>query len=223
MIKAVIFDLDGTLGDTVESIAYSANLALAQLGYPGIPTERFRYYAGDGVDELVRRCLVAMGDVECGQFEKLRSLYKASFSENCMYHVKPYDGICAMLDQLKEKGVRIAVLSNKPHAQAVRVVEELFGTGYFDRIQGQTARLQRKPAPDGALALAEGFGILPQECLYVGDTNTDMQTARAAQMHAVGVLWGFRERAELEENGSEFVIEYPWQLPEILERVGGKV
>lgn len=220
MIKAAIFDLDGTLGDTVESIAYSGNRALAALGYPPFPVERYKYYAGDGVDELVRRCLRDEGDVNCQQFEKLRSIYKAYFSKDCMYHVKPFDGICEMLSELKRRGIRIAVLSNKPHAQSVDVVESLFGKGYFDRIQGQTEKIRRKPAPDGALVLAEAFGVRTEECLYVGDTNTDMQTGNAAHMHPVGVLWGFRDRRELEENGSEFVIGKPWELLSVLDTFG---
>lgn len=218
MIKAVIFDLDGTLGDTVESIAYSANCALAELGYPSLSVEKFRYFAGDGVDELVRRCLRELGDVRYVQFEKLRYSYKKYFSENCMYHVKPCEGICGMLEELKNRGIRIAVLSNKPHEQSVRVVEDLFGRGYFDCIQGQTEKLRRKPAPDGAFAIAEAFGVRTEECLYVGDTNTDMQTGNAAHMRPVGVLWGFRDRKELEENGSEFVIEKPEELLWVLDK-----
>ena len=219
MIKAVVFDLDGTLGDTVESIAYSANRALADLGYPPFPVARYKYYAGDGVDELIRRCLRDAGDVEGKQFERLRAVYKEYFAKDCMYHVKPFDGICEMLSELKRRGIRIAVLSNKPHVQSVNVVESLFGKGYFDRIQGQTEAIRRKPAPDGALALADAFGVRPEECLYVGDTNTDMQTGNAAHMHPVGVLWGFRDRQELVENGSEFVIEKPLELISVLETI----
>ena len=221
MIKAAIFDLDGTLGDTVESITYSANRALQDIGYPPFPVERYKYYAGDGVDELIRRCLRDAGDVECSKFEKLRSIYRDYFSRDCMYHVKPFDGICDMLLELKKRGIRIAVLSNKPHAQSVDVVESLFGKGYFDWIQGQTEKIRRKPAPDGALAIAEKLGVQTEECLYVGDTNTDMQTGNAAHMHPVGVLWGFRERKEIEENGSEFVIEVPSELISVLERFNG--
>lgn len=222
MIKAAIFDLDGTIGDTVESIAYSANLALEELGYPKLAVERFRYYAGDGVNELVRRCLRDLGDEEGKGFAALQSTYRKYFSEYCMYHVKPYDGICEMLEELKKRNIRIAVLSNKPHAQSAHVVESLFGKGYFDGIQGQTETVRRKPAPDGAFALAEAFGVKTEECLYVGDTNTDMQTGNAAHMHPVGVLWGFRDKAELVENGCEFLIEKPMELIQVLERCNAR-
>lgn len=221
MIKAAIFDLDGTIGDTVESIAYSANRALRDIGYQAFPVENYKYYAGDGVDELVRRTLRDSGDTNCSQFEQMKSIYKAYFAKDCMYHVKPFPGICEMLSELKKRGIRIAVLSNKPHAQAIDVVESLFGKDYFDYIQGQTETIRRKPAPDGAFAIAEKFAVETGECLYVGDTNTDMQTGNAAHMHPVGVLWGFRDRKELEKNHSEYVIEKPQELIEILEKING--
>ena len=134
MIKAAIFDLDGTIGDTVESIAYSGNRALRDIGYQAFPVENYKYYAGDGVDELVRRTLRDSGDTNCSQFEQMKSIYKAYFAKGCMYHVKPFPGICEMLSELKKRGIRIAVLSNKPHAQAIDVVESLFGKDYFDFI-----------------------------------------------------------------------------------------
>ena len=183
--------------------------------------ENYKYYAGDGVDELVRRTLRDSGDTNCSQFEQMKSIYKAYFAKDCMYHVKPFPGICEMLSELKKRGIRIAVLSNKPHAQAIDVVESLFGKDYFDYIQGQTETIRRKPAPDGAFAIAEKFAVETGECLYVGDTNTDMQTGNAAHMHPVGVLWGFRDRKELEENHSEYVIEKPQELIAILEKING--
>ena len=102
MIKAAIFDLDGTIGDTVESIAYSANRALRDIGYQAFPVENYKYYAGDGVDELVRRTLRDSGDTNCSQFERMKSIYKAYFAKDCMYHVKPFPGICEMLSELKK-------------------------------------------------------------------------------------------------------------------------
>lgn len=216
MIKAVIFDLDGTLANTVESMAYSANLVLEELGLPSLEAERFRYYAGDGVEELVRRCLRDAGDAECSRFELFLERYRVHFSKYCMYQVRPYEGIPELLETLRERGIRTAVLSNKPHAQAVEVVETLFWKGCFDSIQGQTQKIPRKPSPLGALALADRLGVRPEECLYVGDTNTDMQTGKRARMHPVGVLWGFREREELEENGSEFVVAFPAELVRLL-------
>lgn len=216
MYKVGIFDLDGTLADTVDSMAYSANLALRELGLPEQPAERFKHFAGDGAKELVKRCLIASGDASCSRFEEMQRLYRMYFSKYCMYHVQPYDGILHLLEAMRQKGMKIAVLSNKPHAQAVDVVESIFGKGYFDYVQGQTETVPRKPNPTGALRIAEYFGVKASECLYMGDTNTDMQTGKAAGMFTAGVLWGFRSRAELEENHADVIVGHPSEIEALL-------
>ncbi len=215
-IRACIFDLDGTLADTVDSMAYSANRALAGFGLPALPRENFRYYAGDGADMLVKRCLVDAGDTELSHYEKMRSVYRAYFAENCMYRVLPYPGITGMLEELKRRGIPIAVLSNKPHLQAIRVVEELFGKGVFDWVQGQTEEIPRKPDPTGALHIAERFGVSPEECLYLGDTNTDMQTGKRAGMYTTGVSWGFRSVEELRSSGADQIIHVPAEVLKLM-------
>ena len=216
MYKVGIFDLDGTLADTVDSMAYSANLALRELGFPEQPAERFKNFAGDGAKELVKRCLAASGDEAYSHFEDMQRLYRMYFSKYCMYHVKPYDGILPLLDVMKQKGLKIAVLSNKPHAQAIDVVESIFGKGYFDYVQGQTDAIPRKPNPIGALHIAEHFGVGTSDCLYLGDTNTDMKTGKAAGMFTVGVLWGFRNRRELEENHADLIVGHPSEIEGLL-------
>ena len=208
--------MDGTLADTVDSMAYSANLALRELGFPEQPAERFKSFAGDGAKELVKRCLRASGDESCSRFEDMQRLYRMYFSKYCMYHVRPYEGILHLLEVMKQKGLKIAVLSNKPHAQAVDVVESIFGKGYFDYVQGQTETVPRKPNPTGALRIAEYFGVKASECLYMGDTNTDMQTGKAAGMFTTGVLWGFRTRAELEENHADLIVGHPSEIEALL-------
>ncbi|MDY3917728.1 MAG: HAD family hydrolase [Candidatus Limivivens sp.] len=215
MYRLCIFDLDGTLADTIESMAYPANRALSELGLPELASEGFRYYAGDGAAVLCRRCLAAAGDPEGKHYEAFYPLYLKYFGQDCMYQVHPYEGICRTLGRLKDAGIPIAVLSNKPHGQAVHVIESLFGEGYFNAVQGQADGLPKKPAPDGALRLAERFEAKPEECLYVGDTGTDMLTGSRAGMHTVGVLWGFRTREELQENGADQIIDRPEQLLEI--------
>lgn len=218
--RLCIFDLDGTLADTVESMAYSANLVLKELSLAPQPADAFRYFAGDGVYELAKRCLAAAGDPQGRYYEVFLERYRQTFSQYCMYQVKPFGGICRMLEELKERGILCAVLSNKPHEQAVDVVRQLFGEQTFDYVQGQQDGIPRKPDPAGALRIAGMAGVLPEACLYVGDTNTDMQTGRNAGMHTVGVLWGFRDRRELEENQAEHIISRP---EEILELLGGKI
>lgn len=218
--KACIFDLDGTLCDSVESIAVCANRALKELGLKEASLKEYRIFVGDGVDMLVQRLLNFAGigedekrKAELGQ--ELKKRYMDYFREGCMYHVTPYPGILEALKRLKEQGAKIGVLSNKPHANTKKVIESVFGEGFFDEILGQKEEIPRKPDPTGALLLAKKLGAGPSECLYVGDTGTDMRTGTAAGMYTVGVLWGFRDRKELEETGAVEVIEDPSRLTEI--------
>lgn len=213
--KAAIFDLDGTIADTLESIAYSANLTLEALGLTKRPVEEYNYYAGDGADVLVMRALKAtVEDEERAQalFKDAKAKYKEVFEKYCMYHVKPYDGIMEMLDGLKAQGIKIGVLTNKPHERAVVVVNELFGENYFDLVCGQTEEIPKKPDPSGARIMLKEFGVEPKECLYVGDTNVDMKTGKNTGMFTVGVLWGFRDREELENNKADAIITHPLEL-----------
>lgn len=214
--KAAIFDLDGTLADTLESIAYSANQALARLGYEALPVPDYRYYAGDGARELLKRALYASGDTSGERLEEIEPVYAGIFERDCMYKVHPYDGIEELLSVLRKQGIRTAVLSNKPHARTVDVINRLFVPGTFDYVQGQMEGIERKPSPAGAFKIAEVFGVQPEECIYLGDTNTDMKTGRAAGMFTVGVLWGFRGKEELLENGAMKLAEHPADIEELL-------
>lgn len=215
MIRACIFDLDGTLADTLESIAWVANHVLAELGLPAQETERFKTFAGDGGRVLMERCLLASGG-SLEWLDRAEERYRAEFAAHPMFRTKPYPGIPELVDRLKKRGLALAVCSNKPHAAAVQVVEGLFGPGCFDAVLGQSPERPRKPAPDMPLALAEQLGTRPEECLYLGDTNTDMDTGRNAGMHTVGVLWGFRGREELEEHGAQFLAARPEEVEDCL-------
>jgi len=214
--KACIFDLDGTLADTVESIAYSANLALKSVGLNPLGISRYNYFAGDGADKLVQRALKAAGDDSLTLYEDVYCTYKKIFKDNSMYNVSAYNGVKKVLEQLKKRKIRIAVLSNKPHRQAVEVTEALFGKGYFDYIQGQSEDTPKKPNPDGACFIAKTFDVRCEECIYIGDTNVDMQTGNNAGMYTVGVLWGFRTREELEMNNAHAIVSQPEELLNLL-------
>ena len=216
MIKAAIFDLDGTVGDTVESLAYSANLCLRQMGLKEQPAENFNYYAGDGAKVMLTRCLKDAGDPEGKRLEEMLSLYWDVFKEGCKVNVKSYPGLPETLRRMKELGLKLAVCSNKAQANSVSVVEAIYGKELFDYIMGERPDHKRKPSPEGPLIIAEAFGIAPEECLYVGDTNTDMETGLAAHMKTVGVTWGFRTRKELLESGAQFLIDRPKELLELL-------
>lgn len=215
MYKVCIFDLDGTIADTVESIAHVGNQTLRAFGLSEIPVKDYNFYAGDGADVQVKRMLAAVPGGDKVDYEEVRTQYRKWFAENPFYHVKPYDGILELLEGLKAQGIKIAVLSNKPHGAAVEVVHKIFGQDMFHKIQGQTSEIPRKPSPIGALAVAREFGALPQECLYCGDTNTDMDTGKAAGMFTIGVTWGFRPRTELEEHHADKIVDHPSEILEL--------
>ena len=210
--KVVIFDLDGTLSDSIHSIKYSGDRTMEKFGYGPFSEEQYKYFVGDGARNLVKRALEAGGDTELAHFEEAYTLYREIFKENCMYRVRPYEGIPELLATLKVQHVKIAVLSNKPHAETVNVVEALYGKGYFDVIEGQKEGLAIKPSPDGVFRILERLGLGAEDLLYLGDTATDMKTGKGAGAFTVGALWGFRDRAELEEGGADAVIEHPLEL-----------
>ena len=215
-MKACIFDLDGTLADTLESMAYVTNEIMQKYGLKTLPTDNFRYYSGEGADMLMQRALKDAGDKELIHYEEGRRLYREMFAADPMYKVVPYEGMPETLKELKKRGIRLAVCSNKPHPAAVKVIAQLYGDD-FDMVLGQSDAIRRKPAPDGPLMIAGKFGVRPEECMYVGDTSTDMKTGKAAGMFTVGALWGFRDREELNANGADLVAEHPTDLVKISE------
>lgn len=216
MKKAVIFDLDGTLSDSIASIKYCGDKALGAFGYGPFTEQQYKYFVGDGAANLIRRALAAGGDTELVHFQEVFALYREIFRENCMYQVKPYEGIPELIEGLKEKGIKIAVLSNKPHVETVNVIETLFGEGCFDSIQGQKENVAIKPSPEGVFQILKALELTAEEILYLGDTATDMKTGKSAGAFTVGALWGFRDRAELEEGGADVIIEHPLQVLKLL-------
>lgn len=214
--KAVIFDLDGTLTDTLKSIWKSANLALADAGLPPFEAKRYRYFVGDGAEELLKRALIADGDSALIHLPQVRESYRKYFKEYVNYEVKPYDGIPELLQELKERGLLLAVNSNKPHERTMDVVETIFGRETFDMIVGQCEERARKPAPDGIFYIMDALGIRQDEVLYLGDTCVDMKTGKSAGVFTVGVLWGFRDRQELEENHADAILSHPLELLDYL-------
>ncbi len=213
MTKICIFDLDGTLASTQESIARPVNMTLALYGLPAQPVEAFNYFAGDGLKNSLKRALIASGDNDVSHLEEGLPKCRAWMKEDPVYHVKPYDHMLWALEELKKHGVKIAVFSNKPHESAIDVVETIFGKGLFDHIQGQTDLIPIKPDPAGVFEILDKFGVEKDEVLYFGDTNTDMMTAHNAGITAVGVTWGFRPRAELEEYDADIIIDSAKEIP----------
>ena len=212
MKKAVVFDLDGTLSDSLVSIAYCANRALEAFGLTTFENDRYKYFVGDGAAELIRRTLRSQERDRTDLYEQVRAEYDRLFAVDCMYQVKPYEGIPELLAELKKRNNLTAVFSNKPHPNTCKVIHDLFGEGVFDAVQGQHDKIARKPSPDGVFLIGEKLGVQISDMLYVGDTNTDMQTGKGAGAFTVGVLWGFRDREELEENHADAIISHPLEL-----------
>lgn len=218
MTKACIFDLDGTLTRTQESIARPINMTLKYYGLPEQPVEDYNYFAGDGIKNALERALKAAGDTEAAHLEEGLPMCRKWMNEDPLYHVEPYPHVIESLHALKEKGIKIAVFSNKPHESAVNVVETIFGKGLFDHVQGQTDRIPIKPDPAGVYEILKEFGVKKKECLYFGDTNTDMMTGHNAGLYTVGVTWGFRPRAELEEYKADCIIDSAADIPGLTDK-----
>lgn len=217
MYKACIFDLDGTLLDTVESIAYSANRALEAYGFTPHPVENYKRYAGDGQVEMLRRSLIDAGDTSFIYIDQVLKSYIELFQKDCTYQVVPYPGIKDVLQELKKRNIRLAVLSNKEHGNVTDVLNTIFGIGYFDAILGQKPTHRKKPSTDGVKILLNELGVKEYECLYIGDTITDMMTGKGVGIYTVGVTWGFRDRDELLKGKADCIIDKPEEILSILD------
>ena len=210
--ETVIFDLDGTLTNTLESMTYSVNLTLEEMGLSKITKDQCRLFVGNGARVLMEKSLKAAGDTDASRIEEGMEIYGRIFDRNCTYHVTPYKGIPEMLKALKDKGIQLAVLSNKPDRQTVKVVKAIFGEELFDYAQGQKEGIRRKPEPDGVWYLMEQMHVSKEECLYIGDSEVDAATGRNAGLKTIGVLWGFRDRKTLETAGADDLIDRPDEL-----------
>ena len=210
-IKAVIFDLDGTLLNTIDDIADSMNSALAKRGLPPHSVDEYKQYVGDGAANLVRRSAADAGLAE-GALVQLEAEYKAEYQTRKTYKTKPYTGIPDLLSALAERNVKIAVLSNKPHVDTLDVMAYFFPDTSFGALIGHRPGHPVKPDPSGAFEILDILGLPPEEVLYVGDSGTDMQTATAAGLKSVGALWGFRDKKELVDNGAGILAEQPLDI-----------
>lgn len=213
--KCVLFDLDGTLVDSLADLADSMNRVLTRQGFPAHPLQAYRYFVGEGIITLVQRALPAEArheDLvqECAQ--KMRQEYALHWADT----TRPYPGIAELLDTLAGRGIETAILSNKPDELTQQVVRTLLPEWHFAAVAGARETIPRKPDPAGALRIANLLRRQPADFLYLGDTNTDMQTARAARMFAIGALWGFRTADELKENGAQALLSVPIELCPLL-------
>jgi len=216
---AVLFDLDGTLADTLDDIADAVNHALAREGLPTHPRPAYRHLVGEGVHALVERAVPpGRSDLHDRVYESVRDYYLAHMLDK----TAPYAGVPEMLDELSGRGIPMAVLSNKPALATERIVEELFGKGTFAVVIGHSPELTHKPDPGSALRIARELEVAADRCLYLGDTSIDMETAVAAGMFPVGALWGFRDADELLSHGARALIERPGELLALLDGAAGE-
>lgn len=206
--KAVIFDLDGTLLDTLKDIAISANIVLSNNGLPTHPEDDYRTFVGAGATELMARALPE-GLRVSETLEKYVEAFRHEYGLNWKVHTRVYPGIANLLDELVARQVDLAILSNKPHDFVRVFVVELLSSWKFSVVLGYHGEIPPKPDPAGAQLIASEMNIAPSNMIYLGDSDIDMQTAVAAGMFPVGVLWGFRTRQELEANGAQMIITQP--------------
>lgn len=214
MAKAVIFDLDGTLANTLPTLCYVGNTALAACGFRKVPEDRYPLLIGNGANNLIAGLINVVNSIPPfpGEVEMVRAEYDKIYARDPLYLTEVYDGMLELLAELKKRGIKCAVLSNKPHDMTEKVVEGLFPEGTFDVIFGQRENVSKKPAPDGALEIAKMLDIAPSDFLFVGDSGVDMQTGNNAHMTPIGVLWGFRSESELNLFGAKSIIEKPLDL-----------
>ncbi len=213
--RAIIFDLDGTLLDTLDDIANAANRVLADRGFPIHPNANYRAFIGEGVTKLILRALPEEHQDEA-TVQACVTAYVQEYERTWNALTKPYPGVPEMLDALVVRGLKLAVLSNKPDRFTQQCVGELLANWTFEMVLGASDQFPRKPDPASAIETARRLGVSPAECLYVGDSGVDMQTACAAHMCAVGALWGFRGQAELLRDGAQFLIAKPGEALDLL-------
>jgi phosphoglycolate phosphatase len=213
--KAVLFDLDGTLLDTLDDLSNSMNAVLKSSGYPIHDAEAYKYFVGDGIRNLVKRALPdgKRDDLNIERnFIAMREEYRRRWDER----TRPYEGIPELLDALTKQNVKMTVLSNKADEFTKLVVAKLLPQWKFEAVFGERSSVPKKPDPAGAIEISLQLNIPVKEFLYLGDTNVDMKTATSAGMYAVGALWGFRKADELVEGGARVLIPKPASLLDLL-------
>ena len=213
--RAVLFDLDGTLLDTIDDLTDAMNAVLAQRDWPPHDREDYKIFVGSGTTELVRLALPE-NQRDANTIAVCERELKENYGEHCMDRTRPFDGIEPFLDALVERGIKMAVLSNKPDRFVKMLVEKLLPRWRFDVVQGERPSMPKKPDPAVPLAIAKQLGVPAAEFVYLGDSSIDMETAANAGMYPIGVLWGFRGEEELRNHGARLILSRPQELMRLL-------
>lgn len=221
MIKLCIFDLDGTLLDTLPTISYYCNHSLEEFDLPTIEQERYKYLAGNGARVLIERMLDEVGADREKYFDKVYKFYNKEYDKDVNYLTKPFNGVPQMLAGLKTLGIDTAVISNKPDFAAVNVTKNFLGE-LVDIAHGGREGIPLKPSPEGVFEIMKEAGVTADECLYVGDTGTDMETGKNSGIFSIGVLWGFRKEDELRANGADIIVSHPLEIYDYAKKLNEK-
>lgn len=211
--STIIFDMDGTILNTLEDLHDSVNYALEKMGYSLRSLDEIRRFIGNGVKVLIRRC-VPQGTSDENYAECLE-IFEGHYANNYNNKTRPYDGITDLLNGLRDKNIKTAVVSNKIEPAVVELCDLRY-SGLFDCIAGQTDDRRPKPAPDSVLYALEKLGVSKEEAVYVGDTEVDVETAMNAGLDCIGVTWGFRDREALKKAGARYVIDKPDEMFDIV-------
>ena len=216
MYRLCIFDLDGTLTDTLDSLEYSVNETMREMNLKSITKEQCRMFVGNGSKVLLERALEVSGDPDKLRIDEAMEVYDRVFKVNCTYKVVPYEGIRELLEELKSRDIKLAVLSNKPDREVKSVVKKIFNEDTFDIARGQLEGTPRKPDPTAVHEIIDELQVDLSEVMYIGDSEVDIATGHAAKVKTVGVLWGFRSREVLMDAGAECMIDYPLELIDLM-------
>lgn len=212
MKKGCLFDLDGTLIDSLMDLALSTNRVLENHGFAAHDISSYNQFVGNGVRKLMQRALPKEHQ-EC--LEECLEEFQVIYDQHCLDHTKPYPGMKELIDSLKAENIQMAVVTNKPHHLAVKIVEALF-PDTFVTILGQQEAYPVKPYPESTFIALMSMRLSKDECYYIGDSNVDIQTGENAEMDTIGVCWGFRGRQELEDEGATYVVDKPCEIKEII-------
>lgn len=207
MIQLAIFDLDGTLVDSICDLADAVNTALAEKGHPTHTVDEYRFFVGNGAKKLIERA--APADTDETERDLLYARFSQIYREHCLDKTKPYVGMAELVLRLRSEGVKCAVASNKPDEFSKEIVNALFGDGSFDLVRGKLDGVPTKPSPDIIFSITEKLGIPTENSVMIGDSNVDVQTAHNARIPCIGCEWGFRGRKELENAGADMIAASP--------------
>ena len=216
MKKLLIFDLDGTLADTLPTLTESMNAVLAEYSVPLVDDAKICFAIGNGMELMCRRCIPAEYYDDATVYLPFLARYKEEYAKNYLNIDEPYAGLAEVIEALKSRGYAIASLSNKPHRYTVDIVEKLFGKGYFADVRGMIEGVPTKPDPTAFLDIAKGLGFTAEDTIMIGDSEPDVLVAKNAGANCIALSWGYRSREQLVAAGAKTIIDTPDELLNIL-------